>query len=290
MATPLFSFGIMADCQYADRDDADVQVMGTEDWYYNRYRLSPAKLKKAVEGFNEHELDFVVHLGDFTDKNLDGYEMLTEITNNLKAPLWHVMGNHEYWGVEGDEQRVLATYGLDKSYYSKQVGGYRFIVLDTNELGEIKHVPGTDEWKKGHDLIEQMKAAGEINAYGWNGGLSDEQLSWLDAELDAADAGGEHAILFAHHPVFPPGVLNALNQGDILNMIDAHRNVVAFINGHNHNGDFGIRNNVPYLTVPGMLNTSTNAYGIVDIYEDKIIINGHGRVSDMQLDIAKQST
>lgn len=275
------SFGIIADCQYADKDDSDVIVMGSEHVYYNRPRKSIEKLQEAVGTLSAHDLAFVVHLGDFTDKGLQGYDELAAITDGLKAPLWHVLGNHEYWGVEGDEPRVLATYGLENSYYSNLIDNLRFIVLDTNELGVMKHIEGTEEWQKGRVFLDEMKETGAINAYDWNGGVGDAQMAWLKDELDQSRTNGERVVLFAHHPVFPPGVLNALNSEKLLGLLSQYDNIAAFINGHNHCGAFGVKDQVPYVTVPGMVQTETNAFGVATIDEYKLVIKGYGRVQDM---------
>lgn len=274
------SFGVVADCQYADKEDSDVVVMGSEHIYYNRPRQSVEKLREAVDKLNTHELEFVIHLGDFTDKGLEHYDRLAEVAKNLKAPLWHVLGNHEFWGVEGDEPRVLSTYGLEKPYYSNVINNFRFIVLDTNELGVMKHVEGTEEWRKGRAFLDEMKAKSAINAYDWNGGVDEVQFAWLKDELDKATANNERVIVFAHHPVFPPGVLNALNSDTLLELFGQYDNIAAFINGHNHCGAVGIKNNVPYITIPGMVQTETNAFGVVTIDEESLTIKGYGRVQD----------
>ena len=78
--------------------------------------------------------------------------------------------------------------------------------------------------------------------------------------------------------VAAPSVLNALNREEILDVIDAHDNVTAFINGHDHGGAFGVRKGVPYVTMPGMLSGATNAYGIAHLYKDRLEIDGYGRV------------
>lgn len=277
----LLSFGVIADCQYADKEDSDVVVAGTDHVYYNRPRQSVEKLREAVDILNTHDVEFVVHLGDFTDKGLDHYDRLEEVAKNLKWPLWHVLGNHEYWGAEGDEPRILSTYGLKNPYYSRVILNFRLIVLDTNELGVVKHVEGTDEWQKGRMFVDKMKAEGAINAYDWNGGVGEAQLAWLRNELNQAKTNSERVIVFAHHPVFPPGALNALNSDTLLELLSQYDNITAFINGHNHCGAFGVKNTVPYITIPGMVQTDTNAFGVVTVDNDHLAIKGYGRVLDM---------
>lgn len=278
MTKQLFSFGIMSDCQYADADDKDINILGTDEYIHNRYRQSPAKLQEVMHAFNQHELAFAVHLGDFVDKDLADVENLLRITDAANAPVWQVLGNHDFLNSEGRVDDVLATFGLTNKYYSKQIQDYRFIILDTNDLGMIEYPEGSPQWQKGKDAYDRAKANGVMNAYPWNGGIDDEQMAWVRQELTDAKVQNQKVIMFSHHPVFPPNVHNALNDTEILKLIDEFDNIVAYMNGHNHLGNFGTRGNVPYLTVNGILEGDTNAYGIVTIFDDHIEVTGYGRL------------
>lgn len=284
MTTPLV-FGVMTDCQYADADNTSSIVPRTHHFNDNRYRLSPGKLKEAVDIFNSHELDFVIHLGDFIDRNLDEFDIPGNIAARLNAPLLHVLGNHDFSGSEGKAERVLAKFGLERSYFSQVIKGVRLIILDTNELGVIKYQEGTAQWQEGRQRLDELEEQGVLQAYPWNGGVGDEQLDWLEHELTEAAERGEQAILFSHHPVFPPNPLNALDDVKILTVIDKYTDtVVAYINGHNHVGAYGERRGKPYITVPGILQGETNAFGILTVTDSTIEIDGHDRMQDMVIE------
>lgn len=281
---PEISFGIIADCQYANAPNEVGTIRGTDQKYYNNYRESLPKLREAVTTFNREELEFIVHLGDFVDRDLKDAAVLHKVLGQASAPLWHVLGNHEFWNAGTEVQTVVTAYNMESNYYSKRRGDLRFIILDTNDLGVLEHKEGSPEWKVGKALLDKMKREGAVNAYHWNGGLGQQQMEWLDNELTDATNNNEKAIIFSHHPVFPPGVLNALNSDEILDVIDSHDNVTAFINGHNHGGAFGMRRGIPYVTIPGMLSGPHNAYGVAHVYEDRLEIKGYGRVQDMVLE------
>src|SRR5690606_36367369 len=83
---PLIRFGIIADVQYADQEDAGSR----------NYRGSIDKLAEAVQTFNGRDLEFVINLGDFIDKGSSSFDTLLSITNRLNMPLYHVLGNHDF--------------------------------------------------------------------------------------------------------------------------------------------------------------------------------------------------
>lgn len=287
MSELLFSFGIIADCQYDDAPDATFMSGDGRHEHHNAYNKSPVKLREAVQTFNDQSLKFVVHLGDFVDKSIEKADVLLEEVDSLKVPFWHVLGNHDFSGSDGDVAAVYAKLGLKSGYYSEVINGYRFIVLDTNELGVYVNKKGTRQWQEASDRLDDLREAGRINAFPWNGGMGESQLDWLKGQLDDAVIAGERCILFAHHPVFPPHNTNALNDDVIVEALGHYSHIVAFINGHNHFGGMGVQNDVPYITVPAVVESETNAYGIVDVYDDHVKIRGYGRVQDMEFTYGK---
>ena len=67
-------------------------------------------------------------------------------------------------------------------------------------------------------------------------------------------------------------------------MLGQYDNVMAYFNGHNHAGNYGVVDGVHYVTVEGMLETAdTTAYAIIEVYNDRIEMKGFGRASDRSL-------
>ncbi len=136
---PKFSFGIIADSQYADIPD--FHGMGSD----RRFSASLGKLKEAINFFNTKQLAFVVNLGDLIDQDIQNFDAVLPICALSRAPLKHIVGNHDFSGKDyaykEDRDKVMQKLGLKSFYYSFVNNGLRFVVLDTNEVGVI-------EWPK----------------------------------------------------------------------------------------------------------------------------------------------
>lgn len=158
---------------------SDVHMEGNNN---DRFKQFP-KILMDISGA-QHRNDALVLLGDNT---MNGQfiehsflfmqlKLFCNARNILEA-----MGNHEIFTAENGYDRgsakfkffagLLAGKKLDKTYYSKVINGYSFIVLGS-------------EADKG------------IQAY-----ISPEQLEWLDARLTEADASGKPAFVFCHFPL-----------------------------------------------------------------------------------------
>lgn len=279
MVTPLITFGLISDCQYANEYDETYMIPTPERLSYDcRYRESPNRLRQAVNFFNTQHLDFVVHLGDFIDRRFDDIAVLTDITNTSEAPFWHVLGNHEYKDKTKSIKDVLSAYAMPSRYYVKDIATHRFIVIDSNEKGVISSLPNSESYKKGEMYIHALMEAGRVNAYRWNGGIDAAQFAWIESQIQDAEKRDMSVIIFSHHPVFPPGPLNMLNDIEFLKMISRYTSVKAFFNGHNHLGAYGYRDNIPYVTSAGIVEGDGNAYSIVRLFKDGTgSVTGYGR-------------
>eukprot|EP00933_Yihiella_yeosuensis_P043988 TRINITY_DN39030_c1_g3_i2.p1 TRINITY_DN39030_c1_g3~~TRINITY_DN39030_c1_g3_i2.p1 ORF type:complete len:489 (+),score=76.49 TRINITY_DN39030_c1_g3_i2:42-1469(+) len=100
---PLFRFGVIADVQYANRDDAP-NFTGSR---IRRYRQSKEIWEKSIDWFQKEKVSFIVQLGDFLDGSNraikgEGLNALSELLAPLEAldecpPLLNLIGNHELY-------------------------------------------------------------------------------------------------------------------------------------------------------------------------------------------------
>ena len=265
---PLLTFGLICDVQYADAEPQGER----------HYRASPAKLKAAVEWLSKKDLPFTLHLGDLIDRDFNSFATVLPLLNGLGHPVRHLLGNHDYTVAEGDKSRVVATLGMPADYYRFDSGGVRLLMLDTNDLSTYKHPQGSQLDLESEALLERLVAENRSGAKPYNGGISVDQLAWLDRELTDADAAGARVILCGHHPLLPGDGHQAWNWDGVLEVIDRHRSVTAYFNGHFHDGAEIIRNGVHYITFKSLLHEpGVNAWSAIRIFGDRLEIEGNGR-------------
>jgi manganese-dependent ADP-ribose/CDP-alcohol diphosphatase len=264
---PLFSFGIIADVQYADYEPAGTRF----------YRSSLNKLREAVSEFREDSVDFVITLGDLIDKDYDSFEPVLNILASSGLKFYHIAGNHDYSVDPGYKTRLPSAYTSKHGFYSVIHYNFRFIFLDGNDISTYSST-NKIKIKHANALLDSLKKSGEPNAVEWNGGISTGQLMWLDSQMNEATDKNEKVFLICHFPVVPEDVHNLLNYKEVLAVLGKYRNSVAWFNGHNHNGNYGNFNRTHFVTFKGMVETEQqNSFTRVDIYRNSISIVGSGR-------------
>lgn len=263
-----FEIGLAADAQYAD-------IPSTRKRFY---RQAVDRLTEAIEHCNARELAFCVHLGDLIDRDWKSFDAMA-------APLarsrhtWHqLLGNHDFDVLDAEKARVPGRLGMKWRHGAFAHGGFRFVVLDTNDVSTYAHAAGSAERAAAEQELARLQAAQTRQARPWNGGVGAAQLAWFERACAAARRAGERVIVLAHHPVFPANDHNVWNDAAVLAAIDRQPNVVAWLNGHNHAGNYGERDGVHFVTLHGMVETpETNAFATARLLRDRILITGHGR-------------
>lgn len=274
----LFSFVVLADAQYVDAKPAGSR----------HYKNSVEKLNAAAKELAKQEnLAFSLHLGDVIDRDFESFDAIMPAFEKVPQPCYHLLGNHDFSVDPKHKPKVRARMGMKSNYYDFGKSGVRFIVLDGTDLSTYAHAAGSKKMAEGQAFFEKLKAAKAANAYKWNSGIGNDQLAWLAKTLETAKKANERVILACHYPVFPVNSHNLWNDTAVLELIDRFPNVLAWFNGHNHAGNYGERKGVHYLTVRGVVETeSSNAFATVEVFKDRLVVDGFGREKDQVLKIS----
>jgi transposase/predicted phosphodiesterase len=272
----VFSFGIVTDIQYAD-----AEKKGNRD-----YRNSLGKLEKCVNEFNGHDLAFIINLGDLIDHDFISYEKPLAILDNLKAPLYNVIGNHDFEVDDQVKDQVRKHLKNKNGFFSIEVNRMIFIVLDGSDVSTMAYPKGSKQFNNGMAKYEKISKSGLNNAYTWNGAIGDQQLKWLVKLLGKADKLNKKAVIFCHWPLLPENGTQLWNNREVLSLINTHPSVVAWIAGHHHAGGYEKAGTIHYLTLKGMVEArSATSCGIVEVLPDKLVLKGYGDQNDQILQI-----
>ncbi len=166
-------------------------------------------LQRTIARVNELNPDFVIITGDLTEQGTpEEYVELKKVLAELKPKLYTVAGNHEL------QKGTLASYEkeMGKPYQTFTHKDVAFFLLNNtmrNDKGKSMH----------------------------HSKLDDEQMVWLQKELEAAKtAGAKQIIMAAHMPVSTKmGSYNTqrLDADTFLPLLEQYE-VTAHISGHRH--------------------------------------------------------
>jgi len=104
--------------------------------------------------------------------------------------------------------------------------------------------------------------------------------------LEEAQSKNEKVIIYSHIPLRPANnVHNLWNDKEVLDILSNYKNIVAYINGHNHAGAYEEYEGIHFITLFGMLDTPENSYAILDIYKDKLELKGYGHQKNILMEM-----
>ena len=266
-----FTFGVIADCQYCNDPGSGVR----------KYASSKNKLKQCVDHLNTMDLEYVVHLGDFIDREIESFDVVIPIFNQLKIAKYHVLGNHDFSVADTYKNRVPQVMGLESRYYDFEVNGWRFVVLDGNDISFHAYPDGSDHY----NFASRYYKENSIQSPKWNGAIGANQLNWLKEVLDIASVEDQKVIIYCHFPIFPENPHNLWNANEVLELLEQYHCVKAYMNGHNHAGNYATKAGIHYVTFKGMVDTYETSFATVHVNADSIKINGFGREENRILEL-----
>lgn len=115
---------------------AQVMIAQLSDTHIGEKRAPHAleNLRRAVDMINRRHPDAVILSGDIGE-NPAMWEEARNVLRRLRAPLYIAPGNHDVH--TEDVERYRRVFGND--YYTFRVKGVRFVVIDSQLLGNFEH-------------------------------------------------------------------------------------------------------------------------------------------------------
>jgi len=238
--------GLVTDLHHADK-----ATRGTR-----HYRDTLTKLAEAARQFTADKPDFVVELGDFIDaaesvEAEQGYlRQVTRVFDTIPAPKHYVLGNHCVDMLTKDE--FLAGVTRKESFYSFDVGGYHFVVLDSC-------------------FRSDGKPYGRKNSTWTDANIPAHELDWLRTDLKATD---KKVIVFAHQRLDEAGQYAVRNAAEVRKALESSGKVLAVFQGHSHKNDHQEISGIHYATLVAMVEGAgpdSNGYSMMDVLDDGTI-------------------
>ena len=285
--------------------------------YYSGLTGGTTRLSDAVTAFNSRNIDWGVMLGDiidrdnvttdstFTDPDRTTSPTVTGATrwtnadailgawNNLNVPDRLLLGNHDYYVPDEDTDgtakpaNVYRKFGFDdnRGYYDFLYEGFRFVVLE-GDNSFLNYKTGTTEHTKAVDYYNDF--SGTQKQY-YNAGVSITQRKWMLDVLDGAYIREEPTVILCHYPIHTPvGNHTLLNSAELVDIVDGYSNIMLWMHGHDHDGDYSLMGTRHHLGLKGMKVGSSNWYQIdFEPTNVKVYKASDTTTAERQLDITR---
>ncbi|XP_018428921.1 PREDICTED: manganese-dependent ADP-ribose/CDP-alcohol diphosphatase [Nanorana parkeri] len=313
---PLFTFGVIADIQYADKDDG-YNYVKTRMRYY---RSSLSLLQDAAQEWASETARpaFILQLGDI----IDGFNVplgasetslakVLDEFDKLKVPVHHIWGNHEFYNFSrkqlvesklnsahlGETQVISPENGhVPESFYAYHFSPFpkfRILLMDSYDFSVIGRDPTSHKYVKSLKVLKQKNKNADLNSptglddpqfVQFNGGISHAQLNWINDVLQSSDNNGEKVMVAGHLPIYLPStdpICLTWNYLEVLSTLQSHPSVVAYFAGHDHDGGYcQDEHGIHHITFNGVIETppDSQAFATMEIYEDRMELRGRGLV------------
>lgn len=271
-----------------DKDNIRMRAGVVSDTHIDyRLPIGQAFLAGACAEMNLLKPDVFVDLGDLTNygdaKSMEKHFKITDKILDKDIDEIYLTGNHDIGHSEmsNEDARLnfvrvyneYIDYKIDKTWFSRDVNGYTFIVLGTED---------EDNW----DMPE----------------YSDSQLAFLDSEIARGSEGGKPVFVCAHVPLagihgeqyYYDGVTEEPYSSAIQNILEKYDNVF-FLTGHVHKGlsnsvktpTYITVNGVHYLTLPSYLMPNWPQGGltnhgmafIIEVYDGEVVLRARNCIT-----------
>jgi endonuclease/exonuclease/phosphatase family metal-dependent hydrolase len=178
-----------------------------------------ARLNAFLDEMKQHPCDALVQMGDFAFPN-DAHQEYPDAFNAAHKDTLHVIGNHEFdFGLTRED--CYKAWGITASFYRRDIGDLRILVLDGNDKGSPTHRGGYPSY------------------------IGDRQKKWLATELEKSE---KPLLILCHQPLAGTAAID--NAADIQQLFSKYKSkIMLCMNGHSHVDSLVQIEGVPYLHI-----------------------------------------
>ncbi len=220
----------------SNTDSNTVKFMVIADIHHGYLKDVDKRLQVFLDhAKQEKEVDFIIQLGDFIlDPTKSKSGSFLKLWNSFNGSKYHVLGNHDM--DRADKDQVRAFWVMPANYYSFDLKGFRFIVLDGNHI------------KQGEGKYLDYKKSNYFSHEGKRGYFGPQQLEWFKKQLASTDL---NVVVFSHQ-----GLSDETDGADMKKAIDdantkaGFGKVILSLNGHGHRDLSKVIKKVPYVEIP----------------------------------------
>ena len=199
--------------------DKSVRIGVIADLHHDVMHDGLARMEAFVKEMATDRPDALLQLGDFAYPNAQNRDVI-DLFNQAHDQTLHVIGNHDTDSGHTIDQ-CLNFWGMPSRYYSRNVEGIQFLVLDGNDSGSPTHQGGYASF------------------------VGEEQTTWLKEQLAIAS---DPVIVVSHQPLAGAWAVDNAEQIQAILGAAADKVLLA-INGHSHIDSLLRIKNVTYLHV-----------------------------------------
>ena len=223
------------------------------------------RLEAFLDACRKEDVDFIIELGDFcypeenekveisektsinilnalNAKTTIAKKEINRLFNTFEKPSYHVLGNHECDMCS--KETTLKYYGMEgKSYYSFDMGGFHFVVLDPNYyLKDGKFIA----YERGNYFEVSYDDPPSLPF------MPPEQTEWLREDLAKAQYP---SIIFSHQRLIPGEYAAVRNYEPLQEVLhSAPKGVLMSINGHEHIDNLQYQDGIWYFNLNSISN------------------------------------
>jgi len=207
------------------------------DLHVNPKSFSDTALHQIIDEINKAEYDFVVVSGDIT--NTGSNEELDNVKGALSLlnkPCYVIPGNHETTWSESAGLKFNRLFGNDRFIFRKN--GFLLFGMNTGPF-----------MRMGDGLVKQ------------------EDIQWLNKELQQARTNNEQLIAITHYPL-----ADGLSNWDFVTDILKQNNCILSLCGHGHRLVLSNYDGIPGIMGRAMMMEGSQlpGYNIVQIRNDSV--------------------